>query len=145
MVMVAALATAGFLVWSHKGASELLSNSAANLGVSTSSRMVIEIIKPKPWEHVSQFVEVLGKTRTSENHLNIRLKDFESGKVLIEDEVIVVLPRIGEYGKWNYEFGVENFKEGQKLKIEAFNHSPYDQSEINKVSVPVLVWHDTKI
>jgi len=91
---------------------------------------------PKANNLIGLPVVIKGQARVFENTVSYRIKDSDES-ILLENYVTADSKDIGEFG--SFEVAV-NYPEpkGEKGKIEVFEYSAEDGSEINKVEIPIM-------
>jgi len=91
---------------------------------------------PKANEAVGLPITIKGKARVFENTFNYRIKDSDD-RILLENYITVEGADIGEFGPFEASFNYLEPK-GKEGKIEVFEYSAKDGSEINEVEIPVI-------
>lgn len=98
----------------------------------------IIISSPGPQDMVSLPITITGEARVFENQFNYRIRDA-GGNILMEGSGYANSPDAGTYGPYHLTISSLPVFKGTTLKLEIFDHSAKDGSEIDLVSVPVRV------
>lgn len=113
------------------GASQIVSQTP----VAPTASENIEVLAPFMGDSVKSGFVVKGNARTFENTVTIRLSD-SVGNVLIETFTTANAPDIGQFGP--FEKAINFTTEDTEGKLEVFQYSAKDGSEIDKVEVPLI-------
>jgi hypothetical protein len=98
----------------------------------------IKLLSPRQGQTVSIPFTIRGEARVFENQLNYRVKDAK-GTVLLEGNTMANSPDVGQFGPFEVEVKTLDLPKGSKIKIEVFTYSPKDGSEIDNVSIEVIL------
>lgn len=95
----------------------------------------IEVLAPFMGDNVKSGFIVKGNARTFENNVAIRLLD-SNGNILIETFTTANAPDMGQFGP--FEKSINFSTDDTSGKLEVFQYSAKDGSEIDKVEIPVI-------
>ena len=112
--------------------------SAPSLSPASSSTPSanISVDSPVSEQNLSSPFEVKGKARVFENVVSIRLTS-KSGKILESTTAYAKSEDAGTFGNFDKEIFFKTDESGGTLEV--FQLSPKDGSEVDKVSIPVLL------
>lgn len=96
----------------------------------------ISVESPKGNTKVSIPFVVYGKARVFENQLNYRVLDDKKNN-LLEGSILANAKDVGQFGP--YEFTVSGLTLKGKITLEVFDYSAKDGSEIDKVTIPLIL------
>lgn len=114
----------------------LNSSSIATQVITPSSSRNIEVLSPLTGDKIKSGFSVKGNARVFENVVSIRLSD-SSGNILSQTTSTANSPDTGEFGAFEKNI---NFKtKDTEGKLEVYQVSAKDGSEIDKVIIPVQV------
>ncbi|MDP3941536.1 MAG: Gmad2 immunoglobulin-like domain-containing protein [bacterium] len=117
------------------------SSSSASSGTApttVSADTNITVTSPTSGETVQFPIIITGEARVFESQLNYRIKD-EKGMILSQGSTTANAPDAGQFGPYTITIqSLGEFTSG-KLTIEVFDFSAKDGSEIDKVTVPVML------
>ena len=102
---------------------------------ATNSNANIQLLSPKTGDAVGPQFVIKGQARVFENQLNFRVRDSK-GRSLIEGTMTAKAQDVGQFGP--FEATVSSLPKG-KTTIDVFDHSAKDGSEVDKVSVEVII------
>ncbi len=97
------------------------------------------IDEPQDMTRVNGYVVVKGRAKVFGKHINIRLRNVESGNVLLSETIQVLVPNPNVYGQFNWSFNTAGMKPGTKLAIDVFEQSRESANEIGFVTKIVEV------
>ena len=97
----------------------------------------IQVDSPQQYEKIPNIVAIKGQARVFENVVSIRIKNKNTGKVLIQDTVYVDSPDVGKFGPFTYIVNLSDKKlsKGTPIQVEVYQASPKDGSEIDKITI----------
>lgn len=130
-----ALAFFGFLLWSIEEASNeeaSLLSSLLNIGTPAENKN-IKVTAPKIGAYIKSPVTIFGQMALSETALQVRIKD-SAGLTLAKEKI-----SSGANQKITSFSARVKYKKPSRAKgfVEVFSLSPKDNSEINKITIPV--------
>lgn len=96
----------------------------------------ISIESPNANTKVSTPFVVYGKARVFENQLNYRVLDDKKNN-LLEGSIMAEAKEVGEFGP--YEITISGLTIKGKITLEVFDYSAKDGSEIDKVTIPLIL------
>ncbi len=129
---------AGFLIYYF--GSRFLPGKKPNVIQPTPTPVVtsvenMRVTEPVPNQTVGKTIKISGEARVFENQFAFRVSD-DSGKVLKEGNGYANAPDTGQYGP--FEISTDYLTPTTNTgRVEVFEYSAKDGSEINKVTIPV--------
>jgi hypothetical protein len=96
----------------------------------------IEVLIPRVSDEVESGFTVRGNARVFENVVSIRLSD-DQGNVLVQTTAYANAPDTGQFGP--FEKMLEYDTDASKGVLEVYQASAKDGSEIDKVTIPLLL------
>ena len=106
------------------------------ISMAPSSSLNIEVLSPRSGDSIKSGFFVKGNARTFESNVVIRLSDSE-GVVLTETFTLANAPDAGQFGPFEK---VLDFQTNSGTgTLEVFQYSAKDGSEIDKVTIPLLL------
>lgn len=95
----------------------------------------IEVLSPLGGDSVKSGFVAKGNARTFESTVNIRLLD-SNGNVLLETVTTANAPDMGKFGPFEKQLNFST--QDTEGKLEVFQYSAKDGSEIDKVTIPLI-------
>ncbi len=99
----------------------------------------IVIFSPAPNEVVGASFELRGIARVFENRFTLRVVNARNGNIYVNMPLTSNAPDVGRYGEFTYLINLTNnlgdLKPGDPLTLEAFQGSPRDGREEDKVTL----------
>lgn len=136
IVVIIVLLSLGYLV-----SGQLKNNNNFQKNISLTPTIVennanIIVYSPKKGDSLSMPFTIKGKARVFENQLNYRVLDFKDNS-LIEGSIVAKSQDVGQFGA--FEITVSGLNTKGKATIQVFDYSAKDGSEIDKVTLPVVL------
>lgn len=113
-----------------------ISPSSTSISIQRQLEANIRIRSPKPNNVVSLPIIITGEARVFENQFNYRVRDSD-GSVLTEGAATTNSRDIGQFGTFTIIINSLAEPNGINGEIEVFDYSPKDNTEVDKVSIPV--------
>lgn len=100
----------------------------------------IMVFDPHADTKVGREFSITGIARTFENNVLARVVNAETGVLYFRNFTTSNAPDVGRYGEYEFSVALKDatLQNGTALRIEVFEESAKDGSEVNKVIVPVL-------
>lgn len=100
----------------------------------------IMVFGPHADAKVGREFSITGIARTFENNILVRVVNAETGILYFRNFTTSNAPDVGRYGEYEFKVALKDttLQDGTALRIEVFEESAKDGSEINKVAVSVL-------
>jgi len=100
----------------------------------------ITVSSPMENQTVSGSFTISGTARVFENVVSIRVTDTTTKKVLLQTTAYATAPDAGQFGPFALRFDIpKTVKAGDIIRVEVYQASPKDGSEVDTVSVLVRV------